>query len=119
MRLSLKAAAIAGGVLWGGAILLVELVNLISPGYGLGFLQMLGSVYPWFHPARTPMSVTIGTLEGFLDGAIAALLFAWLYNTLTKDRSQRIASVASKPNGAAILQGQAPLPVGQHEEGRK
>jgi hypothetical protein len=82
MKLSVKAATIAGGLLWGGAILLVGLINLISPGYGLAFLQMMSSVYPWFNPSHTLSSILVGSLEGFLDGAIASLLFAWLYNAL-------------------------------------
>ena len=38
MRFSLKAIALAGALLWGGAILLVGLINLAWPGYGLNFL---------------------------------------------------------------------------------
>jgi hypothetical protein len=82
MRLSVKAITVSGGLLWGGAILLVGLVNLASPGYGVAFLQMMSSVYPWFHPTHTINSVVIGATCGFLDGAIGAFLFAWLYNTL-------------------------------------
>ena len=49
MKISLKAIAIATGVLWGGAILFVGLVNLGSPSYGLTFLRAVSSVYPGFH----------------------------------------------------------------------
>jgi len=80
MKLSLKAVAIAGAILWGSAILLVGLINLSRPGYGLDFLQMTSSVYPWFHPAHTLSSVLIGTADGLLDGAVAALIFAAIYN---------------------------------------
>jgi len=82
MRFSLRAITIAGGLVWGGAILLVGLMNLARPGYGLDFLQMTSSVYPWFHASHTLRSVVIGTLDGFVDGGIAAFLFAWLYNTI-------------------------------------
>jgi hypothetical protein len=83
MKLSLKAIAIAGGILWGGAILLVGLINLAAPGYGVNFLQMTSSVYPWFHAAHGFSSVVIGTIDGLIDGAIAATIFALLYNGLT------------------------------------
>lgn len=81
MRFSFKAMAIAGGLLWGGAILLVGLINLAQPGYGMNFLQMTSSVYPGFHDAHTIRSVLIGTFDGIIDGAVAGLLFAWLYNS--------------------------------------
>jgi hypothetical protein len=44
VRFSLKAIALAGALLWGGAILLVGLINLAWLGYGLNFLQMTSLV---------------------------------------------------------------------------
>jgi hypothetical protein len=81
MKLSLKAIAISGALVWGGAILLVGLINLSRPGYGLDFLQMTSSVYPWFHDSHALSSVLVGTIDGLVDGAIAGLIFAALYNT--------------------------------------
>ena len=52
MKISLKAIAIATGVLWGGAILFVGMVNLASPSYGLSFRQVVSSAYPGFHAYR-------------------------------------------------------------------
>ena len=80
LKLSLKATAIAAGLLWGGAILLVGLINLADPSYGMNFIQMTSSVYPWFHASRTIGNVIIGTIDGLIDGAIAGLIFALLYN---------------------------------------
>jgi hypothetical protein len=82
MRLSITGTAIAAGLLWGGAILLVGLINLARPGYGMDFLTMINSVYPWFHSSHTFSSVVIGTFDGILDGAVAGCLFGWLYNTM-------------------------------------
>jgi hypothetical protein len=82
MRLSIKGMGIACGLLWGGAILLVGLINLARPMYGLTFLTMMTSVYPWFHSSHTVASVVIGTIDGLIDGAIAGCLFGWLYNTM-------------------------------------
>lgn len=81
MQLSIRAITLAGAILWGGAILLVGLINLAAPGYGLNFLQMTSSVYPGFHASHTVGSVVIGTIDGLVDGAVAGLLFAWLYNS--------------------------------------
>ena len=80
MRFSPKAIALAGAIVWGGAILLVGSINLGWPGYGLSFLQMTSSVYPGFHVSHTFGSVLMGTVEGLVDGAVAGLLFSWIYN---------------------------------------
>lgn len=80
MKLSLKGLAIAGAIVWGGGIFLVGLINLSRPGYGVDFLQMTSSIYPWFHDSHTLASVLVGTIDGLVDGAIAALIFAALYN---------------------------------------
>jgi len=80
MRLSIRGAAVAGGLLWGAALLFVGLINLASPTYGWNFLLVMGSVYPFFHVSRTFGDVVVGGVDGLIDGAIAGLLFAWLYN---------------------------------------
>ncbi len=87
MQLSLKAMVIAGGILWGSAILLVGLINLADPNYGASFLQMTNSVYPWFRTTHTIRNVLIGTMEGAADGAVAALIFAWLYNAFASSQT--------------------------------
>jgi hypothetical protein len=92
MRLSLRAAVVAAAILWGGAILLVSLINFADPRYGVNFLQMTNSVYPWFHGTHTVSSVVGRTLEGAVDGAIGAVIFAWLYNRLASPRKSTPAS---------------------------
>jgi hypothetical protein len=83
LRLSLLATAIAAGLVWGGAILLVGLINLADPSYGMNFIQLTSSVYPWFHTSHSIWNVIIGTVDGLIDGAIAGLIFALLYNAVT------------------------------------
>ena len=80
MRLSAKALAIASGLLWGGCLFLVGIVNLAIPSYGADFLRGMGSVYPGFYSSRTFWDVLLGTVYGLVDGAIAGWLFGWLYN---------------------------------------
>lgn len=88
MRLSMKGMAVAFALLWGGGILFVGLLNLAVPSYGTDFLQMLSSVYPWFHASRTFGDVIIGTIDGLVDGATGGFLFAWLYNIFSGQMAQ-------------------------------
>lgn len=87
MRLSIRALMITAALLWGGGVLLVGLLNLASASYGVGFLQLMTSVYPGFHASRTLGDVFVGTAYAAVDGAICGLLFGWLYNALAAGRS--------------------------------
>lgn len=79
-KLSPKAFALAGGFLWASALLVVGVLNLVFPGYGKLFLDVAGSVY-FFYPAEPSLgSVLVLTGIAFLDGAIAGLIFAGIYN---------------------------------------
>jgi len=80
MKLSLKSFTITAGLLWGGSVLFVGLVNMFSPTYGLAFLELCSSIYPGYHVSQTFGSVIVGTLYALLDGAIGGAIFAWVYN---------------------------------------
>jgi hypothetical protein len=92
MRLSTKGLAITSGVLWGGCLFFVGLINLVNPAYGGDFLRVLGSVYPGFFHSRTFANVLLGTIYGLLDGAIAGLLGGWLYNYFAGPRRESTAA---------------------------
>jgi hypothetical protein len=80
MRLSVKAFTLTCGLIWGGALLVVGLCNLASPGYGEAFLRGMSSVYPGYHATRSLGDVLVGTGYGLVDGGLGGLIFAWLYN---------------------------------------
>jgi predicted DNA repair protein MutK len=82
MKLSVRAFALTASLIWGGGILLVGAINLVSPDYGKAFLELCSSVYPGYHAIRSLGSVIVGTLYGLVDGAICGAVFAWLYNLL-------------------------------------
>lgn len=84
MRLSIMAFAFSAALLWGGAVLLVAILNLLVPPYGGAFLQLVASIYPGYHPGAGAGSVLIGTLWGLVDAAIGGALFAWLYNLFVR-----------------------------------
>jgi hypothetical protein len=88
MRLSRNALAISFGLLWGGCLFAVALINLAAPNYGADFLRGMGSVYPGFYATRTFADAVLGGVYGFVDGVIGGWLFGWLYNSFASPRQQ-------------------------------
>ena len=84
MKLSVKSLTITSAILWGGVCLFVAVLNLIWPGYGKAFLDVVSSIYPGYEVAGTLASVIIGTLYAMLDGAVGGALFGWIYNCFAK-----------------------------------
>jgi hypothetical protein len=78
MKLSVKAVAVTAGLMWASCILPIGIVNLASPPYGARFLALMGSLYPGLHFGHQWGNLAVGTIYGFVDGAIAGLLFAWI-----------------------------------------
>ena len=71
---------IAGALLKGICFIFVSLVNIILPPYGGAYLAMLMSLYPAYDPVTLPVSIIIGTFYSLIAGALAGLLFGWIYN---------------------------------------
>jgi hypothetical protein len=82
MKLSIKALATTSALVWGGCLLCVGVCHLFVPTYGVGFLDVMSSVYPGFHASRTAADVAVGAGYGLVDGAIGGVVFAWIYNAL-------------------------------------
>lgn len=80
MKISPKALAMAFALIWGGAIACTSLVHLAFPLYATSFLEVVSSIYPGFHGARSVSDGLVGTLYALLDGGFAGLVIAWLYN---------------------------------------
>ena len=89
MRLSIIAFSLAVGLIYGAAVLVVALANLIWPDYGLAFLQLAASVYPGYHPDQSIASVITGTCYALVDGTVCGVVFAWLYNLLASRFDRR------------------------------
>jgi len=85
MNSSIKAISITAALLWGGAMLLVGLINLADPSYGGEFLRLMSSVYPGADTARSLSRVLLGTAYGLADGAIVGCLFGWLYGMFVRE----------------------------------
>lgn len=84
MTLNTKALALTSAILWGLAMLVMSLANLIWGNYGQQFLQVMSSVYPGYHATRNIAEVIVGTLYGAADGLVGGTVFAWLYNHFAK-----------------------------------
>ena len=84
MKFSVKGLALASGILWGLAMLVTGLANLVWGSYGQQFLQTMSSVYPGYHATRSIAEVIVGTLYGAVDGFFGGAVFAWLYNQFAK-----------------------------------
>jgi len=84
MKFNTKGLALTSAILWGLAMLLMGLANLIWGSYGQQFLQTMSSVYPGYDATRSVADVVVGTLYGAVDGLIAGAVFAWLYNQFAK-----------------------------------
>jgi hypothetical protein len=84
MKFDIKALALTAGLIWGGAMLVVTSANLIWPGYGQSFLDVIASIYPGFRPGAGISSVIVGTIYGVVDAAIGGAIFGWLYNLFAK-----------------------------------
>ena len=53
------------------------LIVVVSPGSGNSNCRRPGGLIVAHH---TIGDVVIGTIDGLVDGAVAGILFAWLYN---------------------------------------
>jgi len=82
MKLNIKALSIATALVWGGAVLMVELLHLLWPSYGGAFLRVIASIYPGYHATGSLWEMVKGVGYAVVDGGIGGLVFAWLYNIL-------------------------------------
>ena len=80
MKLSIKSMIIAGALFNAIAFLFISLLNLLLRPYGGAYLALLISLYPGYDPLSPPLGIIVGTLYSLVVGALAGLLFGWLYN---------------------------------------
>ena len=81
MKLDVKAFALTGGILWGGAVCFATLWLLLSGSQG-ALIRQIDHFYIGY--SYSYLGAFVGLVWGFIDGAIGGALFAWLYNKLAK-----------------------------------
>ena len=74
--LDLKAFSIACAVLWAIVVALAGIVAIF--GLGTPLIDLLSSLYIGFDTSLTGILIGIGW--GLVDGLIAGVIFAWVYN---------------------------------------
>ena len=77
MKLNLKAAALAGGLIWGLGLFFMTWWIIAFEGQ-TGEQTIIGLVYRGYNISA--MGSLIGLVWGFVDGLIGGFVFAWLYN---------------------------------------
>ncbi len=89
MSLNVRALAVSVAIVWGVGFMLVGLLNLIFPSYGVAWLELGAALYPGYAGPAGLGSVIVVTMYGLVDGAVAGAVLAWLYNLVA--RSGRVA----------------------------
>ena len=80
MKLSVKGLALASGIIWALAVVVVGLANLWFPPYGDAFIELMKSLYPGYRDMTGLGGVLVATVYALVDGAICGAVFAWIYN---------------------------------------
>ncbi len=72
-----KSLGIAGGIIWGVAMLLLTWLSMIT-GYATIFLSLMVDIYPGYSVSF--FGSIIGLVYGFIDAFVFLFLLGWLYN---------------------------------------
>jgi hypothetical protein len=87
MRLNLKALSLTCGILWAVVLFLLTLISL-GTGYAEAFLRVVASIYPGY--SVSGVGVLLALIYGFVDGAVGALIFGWVYNLFVGKQLERV-----------------------------
>ena len=71
---------VAVGILWAAYVFIVGLTAI--GGWGGGIVAALGTLYIGYGPSF--LGAIIGAIWAFVDGLVAGVIVAWLYNMLAK-----------------------------------
>lgn len=79
-RLSVNALGVAVGILWAVYVFFCGITAMF--GWGVALVDALSSLYIGYAPSIP--GAFIGLVWGFVDGYIAGVVIAWIYNRLAK-----------------------------------
>ncbi len=75
------ALGVAIGVLWAAYVFLAGIVAMF--GWGTALVETLASLYLGY--GASIIGAIIGAIWAFVDGLIAGVVIAWIYNMVAKD----------------------------------
>lgn len=81
-KINVKALSVALGSAWALCMLFAGWASIF--GWSVKFVEIMGSVYIGFEP--TFLGGIIGAAWGFIDGAVAGLVIAVIYNAVSKTK---------------------------------
>lgn len=77
-------------IFWGLVTFLVGVGNLIWDMYGVAFLKILESIYPGYTFGKWGFwGVLVVTLYAVLDGFVAGVVFAWIFNFIRGEKKEK------------------------------
>ena len=79
-KCSPNALGVAIGVLWAIYVLFCGIAAMF--GWGVALVEALSSLYIGYAPSVS--GALIGAVWAFIDGYIAGVVIAWIYNKLAK-----------------------------------
>jgi len=89
MKISVLRLGIALGVVWAFLTLLAGVANLIWPNYAVLFLELLDSIYPGYHFGQWGFGgIVVAVFYALIDGFICGVLVAWVYNLCSKCKKE-------------------------------
>lgn len=109
MKLSVGGVAMSAAIVWGGAVLVMGLANLVWPHYGVAFFEVLESMYPGYQAQPMIGEVLVATGYAVVDGLVCGSILAWLYNRFSGG-TPATASSSGKPEAASAAPNTNPTP---------
>jgi hypothetical protein len=86
MKLKPMALGVAGGVLWGGSLMVLTWVAM-QTGYAQNFLNAISAFYPGYSVSLS--GSLIGLALGFVDAFVGLYVLTLLYNWLAGKFSRK------------------------------
>ena len=81
IKMSIRTLGLTLGIFWGASMFFLAWWMMFT-GNAEGPITLLERIYIGY--SFTPMGSVIGAVWGFVDGGIAGIVFAWLYNLIDR-----------------------------------
>ena len=79
--MSIRTLGLTAGIFWGVAMFILAWWMMLT-GNAEGPITLFERIYIGY--SFTPIGSVVGAAWGFVDGGIAGVIFAWLYNLIDR-----------------------------------